>query len=81
MNGAVDTTQEMLALSLCNVAGSLVQSMPTTGAFTRSAVASASGIRTPIAGLYAGQLTIVCHITPTEFQFNLFLLFKIVMFV
>lgn len=55
MNGAVDATQEMISLSLCNLVGSTVQSMPTTGAFTRSAVASASGIRTPLANLYAGN--------------------------
>nr|BAN21061.1 sulphate transporter [Riptortus pedestris] len=57
VNGAVEASHEMVTLSLCNMAGSLVQSMPTTGAFTRSAVASASGVRTPLAGLYAAALT------------------------
>lgn len=52
--GTIDATQEMLTLSLCNILGSFVQAMPTCGAFTRSAVASASGVRTPLAGLYSG---------------------------
>lgn len=56
VNGPVEATHEMLTLSICNVIGSCVQSMPTAGAFTRSAVASASGVRTPIAGLYSAGL-------------------------
>lgn len=51
----MDATQEMITLGLCNIFGSFVQSMPTCGAFTRSAVANASGIRTPMAGIYAGN--------------------------
>lgn len=52
--GRVDATQEMVTLGLCNMAGSLVHAMPTCGAFTRSAVSHASGVRTPAAGLYSG---------------------------
>lgn len=58
-SGRIDSTQEMLTLSFCNILGSFVQSMPTCGAFTRSAVASASGVRTPFAGLYSGALTLL----------------------
>lgn len=54
--GKVDATQEMLSLALCNIFGSFFQSMPTCGAFTRSAVISASGVRTPFACLYSGIL-------------------------
>lgn len=50
----MDATQEMVTLGLCNMAGSLVHAMPTCGAFTRSAVSHASGVRTPAAGLYSG---------------------------
>lgn len=52
--GPLDATQEMLTLGLCNVLGSLVGAMPTCGAFTRSAVAHASGVRSPLAGLHSG---------------------------
>ncbi|XP_046406377.1 sodium-independent sulfate anion transporter-like isoform X1 [Ischnura elegans] len=54
--GTLHATQEMLTLGLCNIAGSFVSSMPTCGAFTRSAVSSASGVRTLLAGLYTGTL-------------------------
>lgn len=51
----MDASQEMLTLAVCNVLGSCVSSMPTCGAFTRSAVSSASGVRTPLSGLYSGK--------------------------
>uniref|UniRef100_A0AAG5DYU6 STAS domain-containing protein n=1 Tax=Anopheles atroparvus TaxID=41427 RepID=A0AAG5DYU6_ANOAO len=56
---AVDATQELLALGLCNVVGSCFRAMPTTGAFTRSAVSHASGVRTPLSGLYSALLTLL----------------------
>ncbi|CAH1396616.1 unnamed protein product [Nezara viridula] len=59
VNGPVEATHEMLTLSICNIIGSCVQSMPTTGAFTRSAVVSASGVRTPIASIYAAGLALM----------------------
>ncbi|KAK9500658.1 hypothetical protein O3M35_001883 [Rhynocoris fuscipes] len=57
--GTVDATQEMLTLALCNIFGSCFQSMPTCGAFTRSAVISASGVRTPFACLYSAAITLL----------------------
>ena len=38
----VDASQEMIALGICNVMGSFVSSMPTTGSFSRTAVNSVS---------------------------------------
>ncbi|XP_046744753.1 sodium-independent sulfate anion transporter-like isoform X2 [Diprion similis] len=55
----VDAAQEMRSLGLCNIFGSFVQSMPTCGAFSRSAVSNSSGVRTPLSGLYAGILTLL----------------------
>ncbi|XP_046483302.1 sodium-independent sulfate anion transporter isoform X2 [Neodiprion pinetum] len=55
----VDAAQEMRSLGLCNIFGSFVQSMPTCGAFSRSAVSNSSGVRTPLSGLYAGVLTLL----------------------
>lgn len=55
----VDATQEMLTLGLCNILGSCFKSMPTCGAFTRSAVSSASGVKTPMSGIYTGIITIL----------------------
>ncbi|KAL4707552.1 hypothetical protein ACJJTC_000304 [Scirpophaga incertulas] len=65
--GRVDATQEMVALGLCNVAGSLVGAMPACGAFTRSAVGHASGVRTPAAGLVAGVITLLALMFLTEY--------------
>nr|XP_012230213.1 PREDICTED: sodium-independent sulfate anion transporter-like isoform X1 [Linepithema humile]XP_012230214.1 PREDICTED: sodium-independent sulfate anion transporter-like isoform X1 [Linepithema humile] len=55
----LDATQEMLTLGLCNVIGSFFQSMPVTGSFSRSAVNNASGVRTPLGGMYTGILVIL----------------------
>ncbi|CAG9859726.1 unnamed protein product [Phyllotreta striolata] len=55
----VDASQEMISLGLSNIMGSFVRAMPSTGAFTRSAVASSSGVRTPLQGLYSGTLILL----------------------
>ncbi|KAK7576361.1 hypothetical protein V9T40_012647 [Parthenolecanium corni] len=55
----VDATQELFTLGICNMAGSFVSSMPVTGSFSRSAVNHASGVRTPIGGLYTGILILL----------------------
>lgn len=57
--GGIDATRELFALSLSNVLGSFVSSMPVTGSFSRSAVNHASGVRTPIGGIYTGLLVLV----------------------
>merc|ERR1719500_1773166 len=57
---SVDASQEMVALGLCNIFGSFVQSMPTTGSFSRTAVNSSSGVKTSLGGVYTGGLVILC---------------------
>ncbi|XP_013099188.1 sodium-independent sulfate anion transporter isoform X2 [Stomoxys calcitrans] len=57
-DGQLDASQEMLTLGLCNLAGSFFSAMPTCGAFTRSAVSQASGVRTPMAGIYTGIIVL-----------------------
>lgn len=42
----IDATQELIAVGLGNIMGSLVSSMPVTGSFTRTAVNNASGAKT-----------------------------------
>lgn len=60
----MDGTQEMLALGLCNIGGSLVRSMPVTGSFTRTAVNNSSGVKTTFGGLFTGKCVCVCvHMT------------------
>lgn len=64
--GSVDATQEMVALGLCNMASSLVHSMPVSGALSRGAVNHASGVATPAGGLYTGALVLLAlqYFTP-----------------
>ncbi|KAK7870324.1 hypothetical protein R5R35_003712 [Gryllus longicercus] len=56
---ALDATQEMIALGMCNILGSFVRSMPTTGSFTRTAVNNASGVVTPLGGAVTGALVLL----------------------
>ena len=55
----IDASQEMIALGICNLMGSFVSSMPTTGSFSRTAVNSASGVRTTFGGIFTGSLVIL----------------------
>ncbi|KAF5284362.1 hypothetical protein FQR65_LT13579 [Abscondita terminalis] len=55
----IDATQEMIALGLCNLAGSFIRSMPVTGSFTRTAVNYASGVQTPLAGLVVSIMVLL----------------------
>ncbi|XP_075232331.1 epidermal stripes and patches isoform X2 [Lycorma delicatula] len=55
----VDATQELIAIGLCNIGNSMVQSFPGSGSLSRSAVNNSSGVRTPLGGLYTGILVIV----------------------
>jgi len=55
----VDASQEMIALGFCNIFGSLVSSMPTTGSFSRTAVNAASGVKSPLGGIFTGGLVIL----------------------
>jgi solute carrier family 26 (sodium-independent sulfate anion transporter), member 11 len=55
----VDATQEMVALGVCNIASSLVESMPVSGALSRGAVNHASGVATTAGGLYTGVLVLL----------------------
>lgn len=43
--------QDMMALGMINVAGAFVAALPTSGAFSRTAVNIGSGVRSPISGL------------------------------
>lgn len=55
----IDATRELVALSLSNIFGSFFSSIPVTGSFSRSAVNHASGVRTPIGGIYTGALVLL----------------------
>ncbi|KAK9883788.1 hypothetical protein WA026_001983 [Henosepilachna vigintioctopunctata] len=56
---SIDATQEMLAIGMCNIASSFVQSMPVTGALSRGAVNNASGVKSTFGGIYTAIIVMV----------------------
>jgi len=54
----INGNQEMIALGVSHILGSFFSAIPTSGSFTRSAVNDASGVRTPISGIFTGNLPI-----------------------
>ncbi|XP_014671722.1 PREDICTED: sodium-independent sulfate anion transporter-like [Priapulus caudatus] len=55
----IDPTQELLALGLANILGSFVSAYPVTGSFSRTAVNSQSGVKTPAGGILTGVLALL----------------------
>jgi sodium-independent sulfate anion transporter 11 len=49
-NYKIDPNQELIAIGVTNTLGSLFNAYPATGSFSRSALKSKSGVRTPAAG-------------------------------
>lgn len=52
-------SQELIALGVANIAGSFVSAYPVTGSFSRTAVNSQSGVKTPLAGLFTGVVVLI----------------------
>lgn len=46
-----DTTQELIALGICNILSSFFQSFPVSGSFARTAVNNSSGVKTQFGGI------------------------------
>ncbi|KAJ3024187.1 UNVERIFIED_CONTAM: hypothetical protein HDU68_008277 [Siphonaria sp. JEL0065] len=67
VNGyTVNPNQEIVAIGMTNFIGSFVGAIPSTGSFSRSAIKSASGVRTPMATFYTGILVIIGLFTITD---------------
>ncbi|XP_072044632.1 sodium-independent sulfate anion transporter-like isoform X2 [Amphiura filiformis] len=58
-NYKVESNQELIALGACNLANSFVSAYPTTGSFSRSAINSQSGVRTPAGGIVTGAIVLL----------------------
>uniref|UniRef100_A0A0B7AJE2 STAS domain-containing protein n=1 Tax=Arion vulgaris TaxID=1028688 RepID=A0A0B7AJE2_9EUPU len=65
-NYKLDATQELVAVGVANMMSSFVSSYPITGSFSRTAVNSQTGVRTPLGGIFTGGLVILalCVLTP-----------------
>lgn len=64
---SVDATQELIAIGISNIGNSFVQAFPGTGSLSRSAVNNASGVRTPLGGIYTGTLVIIALLFLTPY--------------
>ncbi|XP_076633194.1 epidermal stripes and patches [Colletes latitarsis] len=64
---SVDATQELVAIGISNIGNSFVQAFPGTGSLSRSAVNNASGVRTPMGGVYTGVLVILALLFLTPY--------------
>lgn len=51
----VDASQEMAAVGMCNIIGSFFSSFPVNASFSRAAVSNASGIKSPLGGIYTSE--------------------------
>jgi solute carrier family 26 (sodium-independent sulfate anion transporter), member 11 len=52
-------SQELIALGMANIATSFFQGYPITGSFTRSALASQSGVRTQMSCVWTGAFVLM----------------------
>ncbi|CAE6378653.1 unnamed protein product [Rhizoctonia solani] len=60
LNGyKINPNQELIAIGVTNTIGTLFSAYPATGSFSRSALQSKSGVRTPAAGLITGVTVII----------------------
>ena len=60
MNGyVINPNQELIAIGVTNTVGSCFGAYPATGSFSRSALKSQSGVRTPAAGILTAIVVIV----------------------
>ncbi|KAG2077793.1 sulfate permease [Suillus decipiens] len=55
----INPNQELIAIGVTNTLGTLFHAYPATGSFSRSALKSQSGVRTPLAGIFTALVVIV----------------------
>lgn len=69
-NYNVDASQEMVAIGVTNVVGPFFGGYASTGSFSRSAIQSKAGVRTPIAGIVTGFVVLLAvHLLTAAFYY------------
>ncbi|KAG9250007.1 sulfate transporter family-domain-containing protein [Emericellopsis atlantica] len=58
-NYSIDPSQEMVAIGITNIIGPFLGGYPSTGSFSRTAIKSKAGVRTPAAGLFTGTVVLL----------------------
>ncbi|UJR07188.1 hypothetical protein I4U23_011476 [Adineta vaga] len=68
-NYVINSNQELIAIGVTNIVGPFFGAYPATGSFSRTAIKSKAGVRTPLAGLFTGILLILAIylLTPVFF--------------
>lgn len=58
-NYTIDPSQEMVAIGVTNIFGPFFGAYPSTGSFSRTAIKSKAGVRTPAAGIVTGAVVLI----------------------
>jgi sodium-independent sulfate anion transporter 11 len=62
----INPNQELIAIGVTNLVGVIFSAYPATGSFSRSALKSKSGVRTPAAGWWTGVCVIIALYALTD---------------
>ncbi|GBC00661.1 hypothetical protein RclHR1_03930011 [Rhizophagus clarus] len=65
----INESQEIIAIGVTNVVGSFFHAYPATGSFSRTAIKSKSGVRTPLAGVFSAILVIIALYSTAAFYY------------
>lgn len=65
-NYKIDPNQELIAIGVTNIATPFFGGYPATGSFSRTAIKSKAGVRTPIAGWITGVVVIIALFALTD---------------
>lgn len=55
----IDPNQEIIAIGFTNIWASFFGAYPSTGSFSRTAIKSRSGVKTPLAGVFSGAVVVL----------------------
>lgn len=67
-NYTIDPSQEMVAIGVTNLLGPFLGAYPATGSFSRTAIKSKAGVRTPFAGVITALVVLLAiYALPTVF--------------
>jgi len=58
-NYTIDPSQEMVSIGVTNILGPFLGGYPSTGSFSRTAIKSKAGVRTPAAGIFTGLVVLL----------------------
>lgn len=58
-NYVIDPSQELVAVGFTNVIGPFLGAYPATGSFSRTAIKSKAGVRTPLAGIWTAVVVLL----------------------